>query len=1112
MKKLVFSSAVLSLCLGLTLGQVNAQNTVVKQSIMAKQAAYQMVDQVTPFKTSQLQHQKALKDFPQEISKALVMDYNASSVMELVQKNPQYFELALPSFDGNWVLELEPMQIFADGFKFTSPKGDVSSEIEVGSYFKGKVKGIENSVVSVSILRDEIIGVISTDEGNFNLGKLKTADKSLAKTYILYNEKQLDHLKTATCGAAEMPAGTSLKVKGVDGAKSASKCVNVYLEVDYDVYQDKGSSLQATSDFMTAVFNEIAVLYSNDNITVKISEMFIWSSSSPYSGINSSGYLNGFRSERSSFNGDIAHLVSMKSSYGGVAYVDVLCNPNYAYGWSGIKSNYSQVPTYSWTVEVMTHEMGHNLGSPHTQSCSWPGGAIDNCYQTEGGCSPGPQPTNGGTIMSYCHLTSTGINFNNGFGPLPGDLIRSKVAGASCLETCEVGEPTCDIPGNVSTSNVGQNGFSVSWNSVSSAVSYDVRYREQGVSSWNNASSGTNSYNITGLDPLTTYEVQIQSNCAEEVSGFSNSVTETTETDQVTYCSSGSTNNQYEWIAGVNIAGVNNPSGGSTYSDFTSIQINAKKGVSESLTLTPGFASSSYNEYFVVWADLNQDGDFDDAGEKLYQSGATKTAVSGSFTVPSSALLGATRLRVSMRYNQAPASCGSFTYGEVEDYTLVVEDDVQLPCETPLGLAVTNEDLTSISLSWSAASSNETGYVLQHRESGSSWNSQTVSGTSATVSGLNHSSNYDFRVRANCGSDQSSNSSIVSGSTNEPDPCLTPDGLALSGATTNSLQASWNSVSGANSYNLEHRAAGGSWSSQSVSGTSATISGLSANTSYEVRVSTVCQYGNSGVSASQSITTEDEPVVVDYCGSKGNNTNDEWIAKVTIAGFVSTSGNNGGYADFTQAGSGDLVIGQNNAFTFEPGFRSSWFSVSRYPEYWRVWVDLNGDGDFSDAGEMVYDQGGTSRYAISGNAFVPAGTAPRTTRMRISMKYNGAPSACETFTYGEVEDYTVNLVNALPSTGGITASAVTEVSLNLAPNPTSSGISTLTLQLTEDANAAQVIVMDMAGRMVTSYDVSGTAGQIVKQDVNLNAAEAGVYMVVVKMNTGQTTSKKLIKQ
>ncbi|MEL6277189.1 MAG: M12 family metallo-peptidase, partial [Bacteroidota bacterium] len=118
-----------------------------------------------------------------------------------------------------------------------------------------------------------------------------------------------------------------------------------------------------------------------------------------------------------------------------------LCNSlNYAYSW--IQGSYAQVPTYSWSVNVLAHEMGHNLGSRHTHDCIWNNNntPIDGCgpaanYSTP--CTPGPLPTNGGTVMSYCHLLGNiGINFNNGFGQQPGDLIRANIANASCLTNC----------------------------------------------------------------------------------------------------------------------------------------------------------------------------------------------------------------------------------------------------------------------------------------------------------------------------------------------------------------------------------------------------------------------------------------------------------------------------------------------------------------------------------------------------------------------------------------------------------------------------------------------------------------------------------------------------
>jgi PKD repeat protein len=137
---------------------------------------------------------------------------------------------------------------------------------------------------------------------------------------------------------------------------------------------------------------------------------------------------------------------------------------------------------------------------------------------------------------------------------------------------------------------------------------------------------------------------------------------------EIPYCDSAGGSQAYEYIAGVAVADLNNSSGASGYTDFTYLTAHLTQGNSASVSLTPGFVSSSYTEWWKIWVDYNGDHDFSDTGEEVF-AGSGSSVVTGSFTVPGTAPLGNTRMRVSMSYSTYPPICGTFTYGEVEDYT-----------------------------------------------------------------------------------------------------------------------------------------------------------------------------------------------------------------------------------------------------------------------------------------------------------------------------------------------------------------------------------------------------------------------------------------------------------
>ncbi|WP_081988251.1 immunoglobulin-like domain-containing protein [Psychroserpens jangbogonensis] len=231
-----------------------------------------------------------------------------------------------------------------------------------------------------------------------------------------------------------------------------------------------------------------------------------------------------------------------------------------------------------------------------------------------------------------------------------------------------------DVPTGLGASNVSTTSATISWTAVPGA-SYDLRYREVGASTWITTAVNGISLNATGLTALTQYEAQVRSKCSGgSNSVYSSSVNFTTTDVQLNYCASASTNINDEYIGRVQLNTIDNASGGQFYTDFTSISTTLTIDTQYTITVTPTWTGTVYSEGYAVWIDYNRDGDFGDAGELVWSQAATQsTPVSGSFTIPSGAVENSTRMRVSMKYNGIPTECETFQYGEVEDYTVVIE-------------------------------------------------------------------------------------------------------------------------------------------------------------------------------------------------------------------------------------------------------------------------------------------------------------------------------------------------------------------------------------------------------------------------------------------------------
>ena len=144
------------------------------------------------------------------------------------------------------------------------------------------------------------------------------------------------------------------------------------------------------------------------------------------------------------------------------------------------------------------------------------------------------------------------------------------------------------------------------------------------------------------------------------------------------YCEAGASTAD-EFIQQVIFGDIDNSSvSGNTYTDYTDLSTNIQLGQSYDITIING--TNWDGDQMGCWIDWNYDGDFDDANESFvinYQENTPSSGLgtgTGTITVPTDARIGNTTMRLRVLYTDAISPCGDTNYGEVEDYTVNVED------------------------------------------------------------------------------------------------------------------------------------------------------------------------------------------------------------------------------------------------------------------------------------------------------------------------------------------------------------------------------------------------------------------------------------------------------
>ncbi|UTW65693.1 T9SS type A sorting domain-containing protein [bacterium SCSIO 12643] len=179
-------------------------------------------------------------------------------------------------------------------------------------------------------------------------------------------------------------------------------------------------------------------------------------------------------------------------------------------------------------------------------------------------------------------------------------------------------------------------------------------------------------------------------------------------TTNPSYCAATSTTIPCdEYISNVTIGTINNTTTCGNYSDYTSQSTTVSAGSSVAMTISTLNAggNAGYNDDQVaVWVDWNNDQDFTDPGEQEYivtYSSSVTFPLSFNITVPSNATSGSVRMRVRMVYEPDDGQitpCGSSQWGEVEDYTLVVQGGTPAYCTATSTTTPCDEYISNVTI------------------------------------------------------------------------------------------------------------------------------------------------------------------------------------------------------------------------------------------------------------------------------------------------------------------------------------------------------------------------------------------------------------------------------
>lgn len=330
-------------------------------------------------------------------------------------------------------------------------EGEVLVEKPEMAMFGGYVDGDPESTVFLAFSPFGVEGYVDMFEQTWVISSgAYTEDLPVAVYNLTTLPEGVINWAEWQCNAGQLDQNMMpIEPQGGAGAMRGAGC----FEIDFAVETDQeylglfGGNQTAANTYLATLFGAMTEIYTRDvNTTLTLVWTRLWTTADPWNSGNTTDQLFQYRdywqANMGSVQRDLGHFISGRGLGGGVAWLPGICGGNVAYGLSANMNGFFPYPiqnnsSQNWDLMVVSHEIGHNVGAPHTHDVG-----IDGCANND--CSVTPN----GTIMSYCHLCPGGLsNVRMEFHPNTiNNSILPTLGGAGCGIDAPCGGITFDFP------------------------------------------------------------------------------------------------------------------------------------------------------------------------------------------------------------------------------------------------------------------------------------------------------------------------------------------------------------------------------------------------------------------------------------------------------------------------------------------------------------------------------------------------------------------------------------------------------------------------------------------------------------------------------------------